>query len=312
MTYTLTRATPADESTVTGMLAERVEWLASRGLDQWGAKDPARSTAATIAAGETWLLVDDSAATAVGTLTMTTRPDRDFWHDQAPALYLSKLATPLDQAGRGLGRLLVHAAYLYGQQHQVAGLRWDVWRTNTQLQDYYRDLGGEMVGIVEVAGRNSGALFEAMSRFHGRVFEAGSKQMVKIDAPIGVVERAAFTTSYETVGLPGGSRDFDEPAPRHFHHLLHLVDAAGQPYTVNSGAISPLSLHHDGDRWWLNTEQVSGDLLRPLRPGLPYLLEHREWFGEHFVEVRGDLVDVPDGDRGERGLADVIGDPTSC
>jgi hypothetical protein len=306
MTYTLTRATAADEPTVTGMLAERVEWLASRGLDQWGAKDPARSIAATIAAGETWLLVDDVTGTAVGTLTMTTRPDRDFWHDHVPALYLSKLATRVDQAGNGLGRLLVHAAYLYGQQHQVSLLRWDVWRTNTQLQDYYRDLGGELVDVVEVAGRNSGALFQATSAFHGRVFDAGSAQLVTIDAPSGVVEHAAFTTSHETAGL-GGSHDFDDLPPRHFHHLLHLVDAAGQPHTVNSGAVGPQTLHHDGDRWWLNTQPVTGDLLGSLRPGWPYLLEHREWFGEHFVEVRGDLVDQQAG-----ALVTVIGDPTSC
>lgn len=293
--YTLTRATPADEPTVAAMLAERVAWLAARGLDQWGAKDPARSTAATIAAGETWLLVHDATRQAVGTLTMTTRPDRDFWHDQAPALYLSKLATRVDQAGNGLGRLLLHAAYLYGHQHQVSLLRWDVWRSNIQLQDYYRGLGGDLVDVVDVAGRNSGALFRATSALHRHVFDAGSAQLVTIDAPTGVVAQSAFTTTRDLIGLEGGARDLDDLGPQHRHQLVDLVDDASRPFVVNPAVPGPDVVHHDGDTWRVNTRPVTGRLLSSLRPGLLYLLEHRAGIGQECaVEIRGDLVDAAD------------------
>jgi GNAT superfamily N-acetyltransferase len=288
MTYTLTRATAADEAIVTEMLAGRVEWLASRGLDQWSAKDPARSTAATIAAGETWLLKDDATGTAVGTLTMTTRPDRDFWHDRVPALYLSKLATRPDRAGEGLGQLLLHAAYLYGHKRQVTLLRWDVWRTNTRLQDYYRGLGGELVDIADVAGRNSGALFQATSAIWRRVYDAGSAQMVTIDATIGVVAQATFDTTHETTTIGHGG-DFDDLPPRHWHQLAELFDDAGTPYLFDPQLTGPQVIHHDGDGWHVNTRAVTGALLHPLRPGWPYLLKHRTWFGEHYVEITGDL-----------------------
>jgi hypothetical protein len=39
-------------------------------------------------------------------------------------------------------------------------VRWDAWRTNSRLQDYYRSIGARHVRTVDVAGRWSGALFE--------------------------------------------------------------------------------------------------------------------------------------------------------
>lgn len=39
-------------------------------------------------------------------------------------------------------------------------LRWDVWRTNARLQDYYRSIGGRYIRTVHPAHRWSGALFQ--------------------------------------------------------------------------------------------------------------------------------------------------------
>lgn len=289
MTYTLRRATSTDESAVTTLIVNRAAWLVSRGVDQWTVKDPARTTAATIAAGETWLLVDDAGA-AVGTITMSTRADQDFWTDHVPALYLSKIATAVDRAGEGLGELLVHAAYLYGMAHRMSLLRWDVWRTNTALQDYYRRIGGDLVDVAEVEGRNSGALFELTTRMHGRIHEAGAARRVRIEAPAGVVAYATFHTVHGTSGL-GESHDLDDNLGyNHSHTLDDLVDVGGGPVRLDINSTAPGLLFDDGTGWRFQGEAVAGPLLASLRPGWPYLLEHGQWFGECYVELRGDLA----------------------
>jgi hypothetical protein len=43
-------------------------------------------------------------------------------------------------------------------------LRWDVWRTNDELQGYYRSLGGHYLRTVPAAHRWSGALFQIPAR----------------------------------------------------------------------------------------------------------------------------------------------------
>jgi hypothetical protein len=45
-------------------------------------------------------------------------------------------------------------------------LRWDVWRTNVQLQAYYQSLGATLVRTVEAAGIPSGALFQMTPHLH--------------------------------------------------------------------------------------------------------------------------------------------------
>src|SRR3990170_1014573 len=77
-----------------------------------------------------------------------------------PALYLSKLATRPAVGGQGLGALLVECANHYANARGISRLRWDVWRTNANLQTYYKRLGAQHVRTVEVPNRSSGALFE--------------------------------------------------------------------------------------------------------------------------------------------------------
>lgn len=111
---------------------------------------------------ETWLLFDHSEA--IGTASISTDGDPDFWSPAElaePALYLGKMASSLNRSGEGIGALMVLWARDWAARHGFSFLRWDVWRTNPELQDYYRRLGATHVRTVEVADRWSGALFQA-------------------------------------------------------------------------------------------------------------------------------------------------------
>lgn len=162
--YLMRRATPADLPHVMTLLDQRTAWLRDRGTDQWSTREFAPVMRDAVDRGDTWLLWDGD--TPVATLTMTTMADPDFWtpdERRTPALYLSKLATTLDRRGDGLGALLIDWAAGYAGARGVHWLRWDVWKTNTRLQDYYRSLGARLLRIVDKPGRHSGALF-ALSR----------------------------------------------------------------------------------------------------------------------------------------------------
>ncbi|MEQ7008501.1 GNAT family N-acetyltransferase [Actinopolymorpha sp. B17G11] len=160
-TYTMRRAKPADLDAVMKLLADRISWLHDRGSNQWSTRDFRPIMTNAIASGQTWLLWDHQ--TPVATLSLTSVGDPDFWSTDeraTPALYLSKLATAVNQRGRGLGAMLIDWANYYAAQRDVPTLRWDVWRTNDALQDYYSRIGIQPVRIAEVPGRWSGALYE--------------------------------------------------------------------------------------------------------------------------------------------------------
>ena len=287
--YTLARAREEDTGTVAGLLTRRAEWLAEQGYDQWSEKDPARTTAETVAAGETWLL-EDAAGLAVGTLTLTTRPDRDFWTDNATTLYLSKLATRVELAGASLGELLLHGACLYASKRTIPSLRWDVWRTNTRLQAYYQRLGAELLSVVEVPGRQSGALFK-MQTHSLRILSAASAARLRIDAPTGRVAGLATDRVDATVYI--GSSGWDPLGCNglsHLHHATELVGEDGAAIVINPLSPDPLTLHHTGDQWLLNGRPVHGPATRLLQPGLLYQMKHHGEGRHCGVEILGDLV----------------------
>lgn len=166
----ITRARERDIDTIMRWRAERVRWLDSLGENQWSIPLPRSSVAATVLAGQTWMVWD--AAEPVATCGLTAyadfedlwKPDRDpeaLWHpgdDPADALYVSKMIVPAAHAGDGLGvEMLGWAA---GRAF-TAGLTWlrlDAWTTNQRLHDYYRGLGFRHVRTV--ASRVSGACFQ--------------------------------------------------------------------------------------------------------------------------------------------------------
>ncbi|WP_427885803.1 GNAT family N-acetyltransferase [Kribbella sp. GL6] len=282
-----------DAEPVAELLTERAAWLAQRGIAQWSKKDPARDTAATIAAGETWLLLD-GARRPVGTITLSTRADHDFWsrsERSVPALYASKIATRIDCAGQGLGRLLLHAGFMYGRRRGLSILRWDVWRTNRQLQKYYRSLGASLLRVVVVPGRSSGALFEwrAMDR---AVWAAGSPNLITIQAPEGELRQIDAITEHSAVRLGADAWDRLQSArPTHVHRTLDLKYAAsGEPLAIGPVDAAPSILHHAGDTWRVGQTAMTGSVLDSLRPGLLYRITHAGSEPDCRVVLRGDLI----------------------
>ena len=68
------------------------------------------------------------------------------------------------QKRQGLGSLVLSWAQDWAARSGFDSLRWDVWRTNEQLQDYYRSIGGRYIRAVHAAHRWLGALFQIPAR----------------------------------------------------------------------------------------------------------------------------------------------------
>jgi GNAT superfamily N-acetyltransferase len=160
--YVMHRAGTAELPEVMALLNERIRWLRERGSDQWNTgRDFQACIVNAIGQRNTWLLRD--AGTPVATLTMTSQGDPDFWTPEElrhPALYLAKMASTLHRSGEGLGSLMLSWAQDWAARTGFDLLRWDVWRTNKQLQDYYRSIGGHYIRTVPATHRWSGALFQ--------------------------------------------------------------------------------------------------------------------------------------------------------
>lgn len=164
--YVMRLARPDELDTVISLLDERIQWLRDRGSDQWSTGRTFRTRLRnSISRKETWLLLDGGVA--IGTVSISTDGDPDFWQPEElaeRAIYVGKMATRVERSGQGLGALMIQWAQDYAARAGIGRVRWDVWRTNKQLQDYYRGLGAKHVRTVEDAERWSGALFEVPSR----------------------------------------------------------------------------------------------------------------------------------------------------
>jgi GNAT superfamily N-acetyltransferase len=170
----ITRAALADVDLIMRWRRERVAWLADRGEDQWSIPLPRSAIAATVSAGQTWLIRDDHEP--VATLTLTAymdvddlwKPDRDpeaLWYpedDPADALYVAKMMLPLDRAGAGLGPEMLDWASGRAYDAGLTWLRLDAWTANPRLHGYY--LGQGFRHVHTVATRVSGACFQRPSQ----------------------------------------------------------------------------------------------------------------------------------------------------
>jgi GNAT superfamily N-acetyltransferase len=160
--YVIRRAVDDDLETVMWLLDQRISWLHARGSDQWNTGRSFRNRMVNnIVRGETWLVIDDERG--IGTFSISADGDPDFWRPDElaeSALYLGKMASDVARSGEGLGRLMVGWTRDWAARSGYALVRWDVWRTNPSLQDYYRSLGARHIRTVDVADRWSGALFE--------------------------------------------------------------------------------------------------------------------------------------------------------
>lgn len=170
----VTRAIPGDVETIMRWRRERVAWLASMGEDQWSISLPRWAVAATVLAGQTWMV--RSSDVPIGTITLSAytsldemwKPDLDpeaLWYpDDYPgdAIYAAKIIVPFEHAGSDLGSEMLDWA---GGRAFDAGLTWlrlDAWTTNTRLHNYYRRLGFTHVRTIDT--RVSGACFQRPSQ----------------------------------------------------------------------------------------------------------------------------------------------------
>lgn len=160
--YVMRLARPDELDTVISLLDERIRWLRDRGSDQWSTGRTFRTRLRnSINRQETWLLLEGGVA--IGTVSISTDGDPDFWQPEElaqPAIYVGKMATRVERSGEGLGALMIQWAQDYAARAGIGRVRWDVWRTNEDLQGYYRRLGANQLRTVDNAERWSGALFE--------------------------------------------------------------------------------------------------------------------------------------------------------
>jgi predicted N-acetyltransferase YhbS len=160
--YTIRLAERADLDAVMALLDARIHWLRARGSDQWSTGSTFKTRLTNnIERGETWLV--EANDEAIATITLTTEGDPDFWTPdelRERAVYVSKMASKIERRGEGLGALMIRWTQDRAAKSGLDIVRWDAWRSNSQLQDYYRSIGARHVRTVDVADRWSGALFE--------------------------------------------------------------------------------------------------------------------------------------------------------
>jgi ribosomal protein S18 acetylase RimI-like enzyme len=160
--YTIRQATLADLDALIGLRRYAETWLHAAGIEQW--TDHARG-AHVIRAGlndGVTHAVTDPAGAIVASLTLNGA-DPDFWtpeDDPDSALYLYKFMIGPEGRGTGLGDALLDWAGDQAQQRGKQWLRLDCWRTNTGLQAYYAQRGFELLRVVELSWRSSGALMQ--------------------------------------------------------------------------------------------------------------------------------------------------------
>jgi hypothetical protein len=99
------------------------------------------------------------------TITIDFRPDPELWgHLPDDAGYARRMAVRRKWAGLALGAVLLdlagHVVASAGRSH----LRLDANKGNLGLHVYHRRLGFEYLGEVDLAHRNSGALFQRPAR----------------------------------------------------------------------------------------------------------------------------------------------------
>ncbi|MGH8626226.1 MAG: GNAT family N-acetyltransferase [Gammaproteobacteria bacterium] len=209
---------------VMALLDARRRWLHERGSDQWS---PDRAFATRMANAvdrrETVLFRDDGVS--IATVTVTPEGDPDFWTPdelKESALYLGKMASAVFRSGEGLGSLMLSWVQDWAARSGFESLRWDVWRTNGELQDYYRSIGGRYVRTVHADHRWSGALFQIPARRISHLTDCVVE--VLAEAPVPKVERLTTREGIMKIRFLGKESEYrDSPTLYATERCTYLV-----------------------------------------------------------------------------------------
>ncbi|MFJ9901082.1 GNAT family N-acetyltransferase [Streptomyces sp. NPDC091280] len=162
MTHLDVRPAGRDElHLVEALLTDASTWLASRGIGQW--QYPPERAEIKQAIGHGGCLLAFRNAQPVATIQVDDHADPEFWQeDDRPetALYVHRLAVSRSTVGQGIGSKLLDWAAQHSAEAGKTLLRLDAWKDNPALHAYYLRHGFELVRIVDVPHRGSGALFQ--------------------------------------------------------------------------------------------------------------------------------------------------------
>ncbi|MFF3731825.1 GNAT family N-acetyltransferase [Streptomyces sp. NPDC002476] len=168
-------AKPEDVPRLVRFRVDTAAWLTSLGTDQWSTPFPAEHVAASVNAGEVFLVKEREEGEAVATVTLDHNIDPEIWdlwtpeEREEPALYVHKLTVDRRYGGRGLGGRLLDWA---GDRAARQGARWlrlDAWTSNVRLHRYYLQQGFRHVRTTADPDEVSGWLAQRPARLaeHG-------------------------------------------------------------------------------------------------------------------------------------------------
>ena len=154
-------ARPNELEVVEGLLIEASKWLASRGIDQWQYPPHRDRIVRAIRQGECFLAFHGTQP--VGTIQVDDYADPEFWTEEdhpEDALYVHRMAVSRSAAGKEVGAMLLDWASRRVAAMGKSLLRLDAWKTNFEPHRYYLNQGFQLVRVVDLPHRKSGALFQ--------------------------------------------------------------------------------------------------------------------------------------------------------
>ncbi|WP_433307935.1 GNAT family N-acetyltransferase [Actinoplanes sp. CA-030573] len=226
--------------------------------------------------GDVWLLYDD--ASLVGTVTVETEGDADFWSANELAQragYVSKLAVRRARAGEELGKLLLGWAGDHAYRFGCDWLRLDAWKNNEALHTYYAERGWTFLRTVDVPNRHSGTLFQQATMPLDRI----SRQLLSEVPNIPTID-SLVRVPPEPVDPAGNWR------PGHTHECQQFQVSyewlsGPRPLLIVPGY--RYEIRHDGREWKVYSGQPGtawrevgelGETSMTLNPKLRYVFTH--------------------------------------
>jgi ribosomal protein S18 acetylase RimI-like enzyme len=149
----LVAATERDVDAVVALYRSCTAALLERGVRQWDAGYPARTTAADAARrGDLFLLLERGEAMA-GAVILNAVQAPEYapiaWHEPEPALVIHTLVVDPRRQGAGLGRAAMASCEAFGREHGYVSVRLDAYPGNPPAVALYERLGYDRRGEIQ-------------------------------------------------------------------------------------------------------------------------------------------------------------------